>query len=362
MQSSGDLAQWKMADLLSAVAATKQSGKLRLSRREGEAVILFKQGRINYAATRASRETFGGILIAQKKITPRQLETALALQKTLNDKSLGAILVDLNVLSEEAVRNAVREQIAQVVADLLTWDHGHYEFQPMAISWGGYTSLPLSEILPTSDLTTGRPVEKMAFQLQHPPKRTAVPSPVASHLDLLKQISVEIRSPEITGELLTRVLSIAKEVVDRAVLFIVRPDGFQGIGQAGVYLEGTDVTRRIRGLFIGSDRASILQEATDRRAAIQRPLTALAGDAELTAALGGDPTREAISAPLTASGRVLSVLYGDNATSGEPIESITALEMELSETGLRMERGLLSKRQRHYDTLRGPRNRESDSE
>jgi len=356
MQFSGDLAQWKMADLLSAVADSEQSGKLRLSRREGEAIVLFEGGRINYAATRAGRETFGSILIAQRKITPGQLQTALEVQRTLGNKSLGAILVDLSVLSPEAVRDAVAQQITQVLADLMTWDHGHYEFRPMSISWGGYTSLPLSRVLPPDVPTTGPAADELADRLQEePPLRpvpATAPAPVVSHLDLLKQISLEIRSPEITGELVTRVLATAREVVDRAVLFLVRPDGYQGIGQAGLRQGRADANQEVRRLFISSNLPSILREATDQRAAIRRPLSTSDGDAELAVALNASRAVESVAAPITTSGRVLSILYGDNLVSGNPLGSTTALETELDKSGLEMEEELLTKRQSHFDALR----------
>ena len=112
------------------------------------------------------------------------------------------------------------------------------------------------------------------------------------------------------------------------------------------------MSQKIRRLFIASDQPSILREATNQQAPILRPMTDRDGDAELNRALGGRPAMEALAAPITTSGRVLSILYGDNLSSGGPIGATAALEMVLNETGLQMERELLQKRQAHFDTLR----------
>jgi hypothetical protein len=155
MSFSGDLADRPVAELLTAASESKWSGKLRLSCVQGEGVVLFDRGLVGYAASNALRETFGSILVAQKKISRLQLERALDLQRAMSKKSLGSILVELGVLSREAMNDAVRLQVRRALADLLAWQQGRYEFQPMVVSGGGYVSVSLEEVVPGEALAAG---------------------------------------------------------------------------------------------------------------------------------------------------------------------------------------------------------------
>lgn len=355
MDFKGDLTNRSVAEILATLAQSGQSGKLRLSRRDGEAAVLFDQGRINYASTRDGRETFGSILIARRTITPRQLEGALDLQRSLGTGSLGSILVDLNMVSRDEVREAVREQISQVLTGLITWQSGHYEFQPLPLALTEYTSLPLSELLPESIgsvATVDEPPPRPDPLPDVSPDDEPAPSASADHLDLLKQISASIQSPALTGELVTQVLEAAHRSFDRAVLFRLRPDGFQGISQIGVEDLDSDANHRFRRLVISVDEPSILSAATDEHAPVLRPLEDHGGDRLLANELGGASPSESVAIPMTTSGRVLALLYADNATSGRPIEGTADLELTVMEVGMSMEKSLLHKRREHYDNLR----------
>jgi len=63
MSFSARLEDLELSSLLHLIALNRNSGRLRLTRSDAHALLVFREGRVIYAATNAVRQTFGSILL-----------------------------------------------------------------------------------------------------------------------------------------------------------------------------------------------------------------------------------------------------------------------------------------------------------
>lgn len=121
-------------DLLQILSLGKKTGKLRLSRLGNSGEILFKDGKIIYAASDSTRNSLGNILISQNQITETALMAALEMQHlSPKSKRLGAILVEKEIITPVVLQEAIRYQIEQVISEFLTWESGFFRFETTEI-------------------------------------------------------------------------------------------------------------------------------------------------------------------------------------------------------------------------------------
>ena len=163
-------------------------------------------------------------------------------------------------------------------------------------------------------------------------------------LSLLKSMIFELQNPRSSSEITLMILRFASEIMNRAVLFIVKRDTIEGLGQFGVVLKNGDPNRRIKGMRISTAEESIFKEAIFRKMTIKKSLEHIPAHEYLVNELGGRWPSESFLVPLLVSGRVAALLYGDNAPEEKPIGDTESLEIFLAQAGIAMERTLLEKR------------------
>ena len=69
-----------LAGLLQVLAQGSKSGKLTVTQRGAQAIVLLREGRIVYAAASFAYETLGNILVCSDRIDEETLSKALAVQ------------------------------------------------------------------------------------------------------------------------------------------------------------------------------------------------------------------------------------------------------------------------------------------
>lgn len=163
-------------------------------------------------------------------------------------------------------------------------------------------------------------------------------------LTLLKSMIYELQSPHTNTEITLLILRFASEIMNRAVLLMVKKDHLVGLGQFGVSIEGKDPNRVIREIEIPLSEASIFKEAIDRRIAIKRRLSSLPWNEYFLGTLGGGRPVEAFVAPIMVNQKVVALLYGDNLPEDKPIGDTEGLEIFLFQAGMAMERALLERK------------------
>jgi CheY-like chemotaxis protein len=165
---------------------------------------------------------------------------------------------------------------------------------------------------------------------------------IRDQLSLLKGLMGELASPKESSEISLLVLRLAAEYFERSVLFLVRKDAFVGLGGFGETGDQENMTAKVRRLKISAGRGSFLDDAVKGRTSVQKAGQDLSPeDKEAMAMLGAYIPPTAVALPMMSRGRVIAMLYGDNAVSGQDLPDLTGMEIFMTQAGMAMEKALL---------------------
>ncbi len=168
------------------------------------------------------------------------------------------------------------------------------------------------------------------------PRSGGAPKPPG--LALLKNLLEELAHPGPGGEIVLLILRFASELMSRAMVLRVREDHLADMGQFGFDMSSVPGGLRIpRSQIAGTPVEQILQSP--------QPLRCDSADGLFwLERFSGPQPSEVYMAPLISAGRVVAILYGDNAHEGDPLGDTAPLEIFLSQAGLAMEKVLLERR------------------
>ena len=381
MELAGKLDRYDFADLLQMLASTGKSGKLTLTEYGGQGVIVLRQGKIIYAASSSPRETLGNMLLCKGLIGEEQLKEGLAAQRGSDEeRRLGAILVEMGFLRQEALEQVIAAQIEKVIAEFLDWHSGFFRFEEFELPDRGEVEVDARLLHGRSGsmlLSEGLPPDQVLLELAHrldsrsagqaeagpaPKAGEGAPEPPAvagaaadapgpGRFDSLRSIMVEFHSPAFTGESTLMILDYAQRLVRRGVLLAMSGAGSRGLGQFGVEPPPGASPDFIRQLVLPSGQRSIVAEVIARKSVFVGPLEKTAANRLFLRQLGGGWPDSVVAAPLIVAGRILLTFYGDNLPENEPIGPVDELEVVMIHAGLAMEKSLLAKRLAHLEDL-----------
>lgn len=125
---TGNLRTVSLSDLFQLISTAGKTGMLLLSQNDQKREIYFTKGNIICVSSSGSEdELLGNLMLAQKKISPPDLERALSLQK-LTSKRLGSILLEMGVLTKERLLECLQYQVEEIVYNLFGWNSGDFTF------------------------------------------------------------------------------------------------------------------------------------------------------------------------------------------------------------------------------------------
>ena len=107
----------------------------------------------------------------------------------------------------------------------------------------------------------------------------------------------------------------------------------EGYRQLDYVLLGKALDARVRKLRIARDQPSILADVAQRGEAHRGKMRRTPANVELIDGLGGLLPTEVVALPIMHDQRAIGILYGDNAEHRAPIDSMTGLEIFLSQAG-----------------------------
>jgi len=186
---------------------------------------------------------------------------------------------------------------------------------------------------------------------ERPPERMTTPG-----LAILKSMLCELSNPETGAEITLLVLRFAAEIMNRAVLFMVRGREALGLGGFGfdpdLLREDVATARRsplargvaLRRIRIPLDVPSVLHDVVEKCSVVRGPLESSGGNDRLRLLLGGGDPAEAFVAPIAVADEVVALLYGDNLPEPRPVGETEALEIFLTQAGLALEKAILQRR------------------
>lgn len=363
MALSGTLTDLPLADLMHLLASNQLSGRLTLTNSSGHGMIVFRHGKIIYAATNGARETFGSMLVHRKIVSPSTLVEALETQaRSPSERRLGNILLEMGAVDEATLASLMHQQVERVIQELLTWRHGFVRFEQLDIAERGEVEVDAQDFLIHEGLATDRVMfdimSRMAAEATDDEDkllldalasgRPPVPAGGPPRGSSLKSIMAEIRCPQFTGELTLKILSFAGRLLSRGALFLHASGNVSGIGQYGFDNDGEagPVEERVRAIRIPSGEPSIFHDVIERRETYLGPLEKRYWNVKLARDLGGEIPEQVAVVPLLVGDQVRMMLYGDNQPGNEPIGRLDELELVMLQAGLAVEKGLLERRLR----------------
>ena len=154
----------------------------------------------------------------------------------------------------------------------------------------------------------------------------------------------ELNNPSLGGGIILLILRFASELMNRAVILLVKDEEIVGLGQFGIELTGESADVRVRNTKLPKAEKHVFTEALQSFAAYRREPRETKWNDYFFAHLGGERPDEVFVGPLISEGRVVAVLYGDNLPDKKPIGDTESLEIFLSQAGLAMEKALLERR------------------
>ena len=96
---------------------------------------------------------------------------------------------------------------------------------------------------------------------------------------------------------------------------------------------GADMDTRVKRMRIAREQPSVLHDVTSSGEAHRGKMKKTAANVELIDQLGGMLPTEVVALPIMHGDRTIGILYGDNAEHRAPIDSMTGLEIFLSQAG-----------------------------
>ncbi len=130
MAFKGDLKDINLADIFQTLAMNQQEGTLTITSSERHTEIYFSKEGVRLLATGNQEHIrLGELLLKRRKLTPVELDMALARQK-MTGELLGQALVDMNVVSDQDILDCVRSQIEEDIYEVFSWKKARFEFAP----------------------------------------------------------------------------------------------------------------------------------------------------------------------------------------------------------------------------------------
>jgi len=371
MSLAGRLEDLALSDIFQILSIGKKTGTFVVKGTKGTALIVFKNGLIVRAETDDIEETVGDTLLAAGMIRESVLQMAAAVKKKLPAQSIAAILFDLGAVSSDMVEHVTRKRIEHVIYRLLLWVDGDFQFEPDDLEIEGKTNLAdfgweLSKGLsPEYLLMEGARVQDESSQASFTPtqafsveeadrKETSEPesgwdddwggAPAGGRKDImaLKSLTQELRFPNSASEITLLILRFASDIFQRGVLFMAGKNQIVGLGQFGIEAERAD--DKIRGIVLSLEMSPFLKRIVREQMPHRGELEKDDVTQYFIDEIGGIWPTEAAFFPVVAEGKVVAVLYGDNALTKDPIGETEGLEIFISHAGLALEKSLLQRR------------------
>jgi tetratricopeptide (TPR) repeat protein len=134
MAIEGPLAELSIQDVLQLLELAHKTGVLtvRSDRLNDEAIVHFTRGAIVFAVRRRSTRRLGQLLIRAGRLTQRELDRALDLQRTDPTRRLAEILLEMGSVTEEELEQQLRFQMEETIYEVMPWDEGYFKFEERA--------------------------------------------------------------------------------------------------------------------------------------------------------------------------------------------------------------------------------------
>lgn len=362
MSLIGRLEDLALSDIFQILSIGRKTGTLIMEGEIGKAFVVFKNGLIVRADTDMIEGNLGHDLLKHNLIKENILNLALEVKKKLPDKSIAEILLELGSVTKEMLDRVTRKRIEKVIYHLLLMNRGTFRFELDSSDLSDLVSIEdkgwkvSKGLSPEYLLMEGARVydeerhgetieETTSEESQEEWSEDWSSRPdVTERKDIsaLKALTQELRFPNSTSEITLLILRFASDIFQRGVLFMIGEDEMAGLGQFGLEIERAD--ERIRETVLSYTKSPFFTGIIDSARSYSGQLDKDEVTDVFVNEIGGNWPSEVAVFPIIAEGRVVALLYCDNAITGEAFGETEGLEIFISQAGLALEKSLLQRR------------------
>ncbi len=133
MALRGTLKDFALPDIFQLIGMQRKTGLLTLESERETVTVVFENGMVVMADSSVRRldDLLGTVLVRNGGLKKKDLEEALTKQKDSMQR-LGYILTSQGYIETEALKEALAEQVQQIVFRVFRWKDGQYDFDPTA--------------------------------------------------------------------------------------------------------------------------------------------------------------------------------------------------------------------------------------
>jgi len=131
MAIEGPLKELSIQDVLQLLDLAHKTGVLtiRSESLDDETIVHFSKGAIVFAVRRRSTRRLGQMLIRSGRVTQRELDSALELQRRDPTRRLAEILLEMGSITEEELEKQLRFQMEETIYEVMSWTEGYFKFE-----------------------------------------------------------------------------------------------------------------------------------------------------------------------------------------------------------------------------------------
>jgi hypothetical protein len=127
LELEGSLAVFEPVIVFQVLNMARVSGELSLDAGHNSARVFFENGDVVFAEINHRNEKLGEYLVRNHIITQKQLDSVLVRDR--RGKRIGGLLVENDILEESELRDALEEQVKEVIYEVVRWARGWFRFQ-----------------------------------------------------------------------------------------------------------------------------------------------------------------------------------------------------------------------------------------
>ncbi len=131
MAIEGPLKELGIHDVFQLLDLSRKTGTLRVvsDLRQNAGTVFFEDGVVVGAEIRSNPHPLGRLLVRAGRVTEQDLQRARALQAAGDRRRLGEILLAQGLVTQRDLGRYVRQQIEEVVFELVGWSEGYFAFE-----------------------------------------------------------------------------------------------------------------------------------------------------------------------------------------------------------------------------------------
>ncbi len=131
MALRGTLKDFALPDIFQLIGMQRKTGLLTLKSERETVTVFFEGGMVVLADSSVRRldDLLGNVLVRKGMLRKSDLDEALAKQK-ISMQRLGYILTNQGYIDADALKQALSEQVEQIVFRVFRWKDGQYDFDP----------------------------------------------------------------------------------------------------------------------------------------------------------------------------------------------------------------------------------------